>query len=40
MIGLDPTLVVHNLVVFPRANPIKKNLHKMHPQTALLVKVN
>lgn len=39
MSGLDSTLLVHHLAVFPRAKPVKQKLHKMHPQIVLLVKV-
>ncbi|KAH9293884.1 hypothetical protein KI387_040912, partial [Taxus chinensis] len=35
---LDPTLVVHNLVVHADAKPKKQKLRKMHPRVALLVK--
>lgn len=39
MPGLDPNLVVHHLLVNPNAKLVKKNLHKMYPKVALLVKV-
>ncbi|KAH9323557.1 hypothetical protein KI387_018196 [Taxus chinensis] len=38
MPGLDPELVVHNLIVHPDAKPVKQKLRKMHPKVALLVK--
>ena len=38
MLGLDPTLVVHNLVVHADTKPIKKNLRNMYLRVALLVK--
>lgn len=38
MSGLNPKLVVHNLVVDPKVKPIKQKLHKLHPKVALLVK--
>lgn len=38
MPGLDPDLVVYNLVVRPYAKPIKQKIHKMHPHIALLIK--
>ncbi len=39
MLGLDPKLVVHHLVVNPKIKPVRQKLHKMHPKVALLVKV-
>lgn len=39
MLGLDPTLVAHHFIVFPRAKSVKQKLCKMHPQIALLVKL-
>lgn len=39
MPSLDLALVVHHLIVFSRAKLIKKKLRKMHPQIALLIKV-
>lgn len=39
MLRLDLALVVYHLNICPNVNPTKKNLHKMHPQVALLVKV-
>jgi hypothetical protein len=39
MLGLNPTLMFHHLEVCPNAKPIKHKLQKMHPQVALLVKV-
>jgi hypothetical protein len=38
MPGLDPSLVVHHLVVCANAKPVKQKLRKMHPKIALLVK--
>jgi len=39
MLRLDPKLVVHYLIVDPTVKPVKQKLRKMHPQIALLVKV-
>ncbi|GLJ30928.1 hypothetical protein SUGI_0616090 [Cryptomeria japonica] len=39
MPGLDPELVLHHLPLKAGAKPIKQKLRKMHPQVALLVKV-
>lgn len=39
MPGLDPKLVLHYLPLLSGAKPYKKKLRKMHPQVALLVKV-
>ena len=36
---LDPKLVLHHLPLKPRVKPVKQKLRKMHPQVALLVKV-
>eukprot|EP01018_Ginkgo_biloba_P024701 Gb_11641 [translate_table: standard] len=38
MPGLDPSLVVHHLIIRADAKPIKQKLRKMHPKVALLVK--
>ncbi|MDF3675372.1 hypothetical protein P3S39_25080, partial [Enterobacter hormaechei] len=38
MPGLDPKLVVHHLAVDPKIKAVRKNLRKMHPKVALLVK--
>lgn len=38
ILGLDPELVVHNLVVKPNAKLVKQKFHKIHPQVFLLVK--
>lgn len=35
---LDPSIVVHHLVVCADAKRVKKKLRKMHPKIALLVK--
>lgn len=32
---INPEVVVHHLVVYPEAKPIKKKLRKMHPQNTL-----
>lgn len=39
MLGLDPELVLHHLPLLPRTKPYKQKLRKMHPQIALLVKI-
>ncbi|KAH9293918.1 hypothetical protein KI387_040878, partial [Taxus chinensis] len=38
MPGLDPDIVVHNIVTLPNIKPVKQKLRKMHPRVALLVK--
>ena len=38
MRGIDPTIVVHNIVTIPDAKLVKQKLRKMHPCIALLVK--
>ncbi|KAH9304575.1 hypothetical protein KI387_008979, partial [Taxus chinensis] len=38
MPGIDPKIMVHNIVTIPDAKPIKQKLWKMHPRIALLVK--
>ncbi|KAH9296388.1 hypothetical protein KI387_039976, partial [Taxus chinensis] len=38
MPGIDPNIVVHNIVTIPEAKPIKQKLWKMHPHISLLVK--
>jgi len=37
--GLDPEMVLHHLPLLPNAKKVKQKLIKMHPQIALLVKV-
>ena len=39
MIGLDPTLVEHRLVLNPRAKTLKQRLRRLHPRLALQVKI-
>ena len=39
MLGLDIDLVVHHLEVNPKIKHVKKKLRKIHPNVALLVKV-
>ena len=39
MIGLDPNLIMHHLSIAPVIKPIKQKLPKMHPNVALLIKV-
>lgn len=39
MPGLDPDIVVHHLAIYPKAKHIRQKLRKMHPQIALLVKM-
>ncbi|KAH9311009.1 hypothetical protein KI387_026044, partial [Taxus chinensis] len=36
MPGIDPKIVVHNIVTIPNAKPIKQKMRKMHPRIALL----
>lgn len=38
VLGIDLEVVVHHLIVYLEAKPIKKKLRKMHPQIVLLVK--
>ncbi|KAH9310419.1 hypothetical protein KI387_025454, partial [Taxus chinensis] len=38
MPGIDPKIMVHNIVTIPDAKPIKQKLQKMHHRIALLVK--
>ena len=39
MLGLDSNLIMHHLSIAPGVKLVKKNLRKMHPHIALLVKV-
>jgi hypothetical protein len=39
MLGLDPKVVVHHLTIRPNTKPVRQKLRKMHPQIALLVKL-
>jgi len=36
--GLDPSLMVHHLVIHRDAKPVKQKLRKMHPKVALPIK--
>ncbi|KAH9313460.1 hypothetical protein KI387_044579, partial [Taxus chinensis] len=38
MLGIDPTIAVHNITLNPDSKPVKQKLRKMHPRIALLVK--
>ena len=38
MLGLDPKLVGHHLLVDPKIKQVQQKLHKMYPKVALLVK--
>lgn len=38
MPGIDPSIIVHNLIVDPTAKPYKQKLRKMHPTIALMIK--
>jgi hypothetical protein len=39
MVGIDPNIAIHHLAVHLDAKPIRQKLIKVHPQIALLVKM-
>lgn len=39
MLGIDPNIVMHNIVLEHNAKPIKHKIWKMNPSITLLVKV-
>jgi hypothetical protein len=39
MLGIDPNLIMHHLLLPSRIKLVKQKLRKMHPHIALLVKV-
>lgn len=39
ILGVDPKIVTHNIVLIPDAKPVKQKIQKIHPKVALLVKV-
>ncbi|GLJ37816.1 hypothetical protein SUGI_0768990 [Cryptomeria japonica] len=38
MLGIDPKIVTHNIVLVPDAKLVKQKIQKMNPKVALLVK--
>ena len=39
MPGIDPYIVVHEIKIYPIANPVRKKLRQVHPQKATAIKV-
>jgi len=38
MPGSDPTIVVHEILTYPGAKPVRQRLHPMHPQKVSSIK--
>ena len=38
MLGIDPSIVVHEIKTYPMAKPIRKKLRKVHPRKAAAIK--
>jgi hypothetical protein len=38
MLGIDPKLVIHNIVLAENAKPVRQNICKMNPKITLQVK--
>ena len=38
MLGIDPSIVVHEIKTYPIARPVKKKLLQVHPQKAMAIK--
>ena len=39
MLGIDPSIVVHEIKTYPTAKPIRKKLRKVHHRKAVVIKV-
>ena len=38
MLGIDPSIVVHEIKTYPMAKPIKQKLRQVHPRKAATIK--
>ena len=38
MLGIDPSIVVHEIKTYPTAKPIRKKLRQVHPWKATAIK--
>ena len=39
MLGIDPSIVVHEIKTYPSAKPVRKKLRQVHPQKDATIKV-
>ena len=38
MLGIDPSIVVHEIRTYPTAKPVRKKLRQVHPRKAVAIK--
>ena len=38
MLGIDPSIVVHEIKTYPMAKPIRQKLRQVHPQKVVAIK--
>ena len=38
MLGIDPSIVVHEIKTYPLAKPVRQKLRQVHPQKAAAIK--
>ena len=38
MIGIDPSIVVHEIKTYPTSKPVRKKLRQVHPRKATAIK--
>ena len=38
MLGIDPSIMVHEIKTYPTAKPIRKKLRQVHPRKAATIK--
>ena len=38
MMGIDPSIVVHEIKTYPTAKPVRKKLRQVHPRKAATIK--
>ena len=39
MLGIDPSIVVHEIKTYPTAKPVRQKIRQVHPQKATTIKV-
>ena len=39
MMGIDPSIVVHEIKTYPTAKTVRKKIRQVHPQKATVIKV-
>ena len=38
MLGIDPSIVVHEIKTYPTAKPVRQKLRQFHPRNAIAIK--